>query len=86
MGRKRAARKVASTDKLKTRAQKQARNTFLKKMTKGVEKGELSMARRQGLEKRLDKLKPKIDKLARKLLPKVRKAEIAKKRGNQQSD
>jgi len=86
MGRKRAARKVASVDKLKTRAQKQARNTFLKKMTKGVDKGELSMARRQGLEKRLDKLKPKIDKLARKLLPKVRKAEIAKKRGSQQSD
>ena len=55
-------------------------------MTKGVDKGELSMARRQGLEKRLDKLKPKIDKLARKLLPKVRKAEIAKKRGSQQSD
>ena len=86
MGRKRAERKVASVDKLKKRAQKQARNTFLKKMTKGVDKGELSMARRQGLEKRLDKLKPKIDKLARKLLPKVRKAEIAKKRGSQQSD
>jgi len=86
LGRKRAARKVASIDKLKTRAQKQARNTFLKKMTKGIDKGELSMARRQGLEKRLDKLKPKIDKLAKKILPKVRKAELAKKRGGQKSD
>jgi hypothetical protein len=86
MGRKRAARKVASMDKLKQRAQKQARNTLLKKITKDVPKDELSMSRRQSIEKRLDKMKPKIDKLAKKLLPKVRQAEIQKKRGGQSKD
>jgi len=86
MGRKRAARKVASMDKLKTRAQKQARNTFLKKITKGIDKGELSLSRRASIEKRLDKMKPKIDKLAKKMLPKVRKAELEKKRGGKKSD
>lgn len=86
MGRKRAARKVASVDKLKTRAQKQARNTFLKKITKGMDKGELSLSRRASIEKRLDKMKPKIDKLAKKLLPKVRKSELEKKRGGKKSD
>jgi hypothetical protein len=86
MGRKRAARKVANIDTLKKRAQKQARNQFLNKITKDVPKDELSLSRRQGIEKRLDKMKPKIDKLARKLLPQVRKGELEKKRGDQKSD
>ena len=86
MGRKRAARKTANMDTLKKRAAKQARMTFLKKITKGMDKGELSMSRRQSIEKRLDKMKPKIQKLAKKLLPKVRKAELTKKRGGNKSD
>ena len=86
LGRKRAERKVASMDKLKQRAQKQARNTFLQKITKDIPKDELSMSRRQSIEKRLDKMKPKIDKLAKKLLPKVRQSEIQKKRGGQSDD
>ena len=86
IGRKRAARKIASPEKLKKRAQKQARMTILKKITKGIDKGELSMSRRQSIEKRLDKMKPKIQKLAKKLLPKVRKAELTKKRGGNKSD
>jgi hypothetical protein len=86
MGRKRAARRVANIDTLKKRAAKQARNTFLKKITKDVPKDELSLARRQSIEKRLDKMKPKIDKLAKKLLPKVRKGELERKRGKKSSD
>jgi hypothetical protein len=81
MGRKRAARKIASMDVLKKRAMKQARTTIAKKLTKGVDKSELSMARKASIEKRLDKIKPKIAKLAKKLLPKVRKQELARKRG-----
>lgn len=86
MGRKRAARKVASPEKLKKRAMKQARMTFLKKITKGADKGDLSMGRRASIEKRLDKMKPKIQKLAKKLLPKVRKGELERKRGGKKSD
>jgi hypothetical protein len=86
MGRKRAARKFADMDKLKKRAQKQARTMFFKKLTKGADKGKLSFARRQEIEKRLDKMRPKIDKVARKLLPKVRKMEKDRKRGGQNKD
>jgi len=86
MGRKRAARKVASMDTIKKRAMKQARNTFLKKITKGADKGDLSMGRRASIEKRLDKMKPKIQKLAKKLLPTVRKGELERKRGTKKSD
>jgi thiamine kinase-like enzyme len=81
LGRKRAARKMANMETLKKRAKKQARNMIAKKLTKGVSKGDLNMARRMEIEKRLEKMKPKIDKLAKKLLPKVRKAELARKKG-----
>jgi len=86
IGRKKAARKFADMDKLKKRAQKQARMTFFKKITKGMSKDELSFARRQDIEKRLDKMGPKIDKLARKLLPKVRQQEKDRKRGGNKDD
>lgn len=81
MGRKKAARRVASMDVLKKRAMKAARNTIAKKFTKGIDKSELSMARKADIEKRLDKIKPKIAKLAKKLLPKIRKKELDRKRG-----
>ena len=44
IGKKKAAKKIASMDKLKKRANKQARELLLKKLTKGKGKGDLSMA------------------------------------------
>jgi len=85
LGRKKAARRFASTEVLKKRARKAARTALMKKFTKEVPKGELSFARRQEIEKRLDKMGPKIDKMARKLLPQVRKKELARKRGGGKS-
>ena len=81
LGRKRAARKIASMDVLKKRARKAARNVILKKLIKNTPKAELSMARRQDLEKRLEKKKAVIDKLSKKLLPQVRKKEMERKKG-----
>ena len=81
MGRKRASRKIASMDTLKKRSRKAARTVLLKKMTKDVPKGELSLSRRQDIEKRLEKKKGIIDKMAKKLLPQVRKKEMMKKKG-----
>ncbi len=86
IGRKKAARKIADMDTLKKRARKQARNLLLKKITKDIPKGELSFARRQSIEKQLDKKKAVIDKIAKKLLPKVRKAEIEKKKKARSGD
>lgn len=80
IGRARAARKMANMDTLKKRAKKAARNMLAKKFAKGIAKADLNMAKRQEIEKRLDKMKPKIDKLAKKLLPKVRKAELERKK------
>jgi hypothetical protein len=86
MGRRRAERKIASMDTLKKRARKAARNVLLKKLTKDTPKGELSMSRRQDIEKRLEKKKGVIDKLSRKLLPQVRKKEMERKKGGNSAD
>lgn len=82
LGRRRAAKRTANMDTLKKRARKQARNILLKKLTKDTPKSDLSLARRKDLEKRLDKKKNVIDKMARKMLPQVRKQDLARKRGS----
>jgi hypothetical protein len=81
LGRKKAARRFASQEVLKKRARKAARMALMKKLTKDIPKDELSFARRQEIEKRLDKMGTRIDKMARKLLPQMRKKELERKRG-----
>lgn len=81
MGRKRAMRKTAGKDRLQKRARRAARTAILKKLTKDVPKGELNFARRQEIEKRLDKMGPRIDRLAKKMFPSIRKKEVMRKKG-----
>jgi hypothetical protein len=80
-GKRKAKNKIASPDKLKTRARKQARNEVEKKILKDKNKADLSFSARQALEKRVDAKKAMIDRIAKKQLPKTRKAELEKKRG-----
>tara|TARA_R110002096_G_scaffold69149_1_gene166307 strand:- start:1270 stop:1719 length:450 start_codon:yes stop_codon:yes gene_type:complete len=88
LGRRRASKKIATMDKLKKRARKQARELIVKKLTKDIPKSELSVARKMDIEKRMDRpaVRSRIDRLARKGLPKVRQAEIQKKRGRKPDD
>ena len=86
LGRKRAAKRIASQEKLMMRSRRKAREFILKRLTKDIPKSELTFARRQELEKRLDKMKGRIEKIAKRLLPKVRKAELDKKRGGGKKD
>ena len=79
LGRKRAARKVASMDVLKKRAVKAARNKIALKITKGIPTSQLSMSRKMDIEKKLAKKGAIIQKVAKKLLPGIRKKEMAKK-------
>lgn len=83
IGRERAKRKMADKKKLEKRANRKARDAIVKKITKDIPKSELSYARKQEIEKRLDKpaMKARIKRLARKMFPKVRKAEVERKKG-----
>jgi len=82
LGQERAKRRFASKEKLGKRAERQARMAMFKKLTKDIPKSELTYARRQEIEKRLEKpaFKQRIKMIARRNLPKVRKQEIERKR------
>lgn len=77
-GREKAKRKLATPDKLLKRAQKAARKEVEKKLLKGKSKSDLSFSARQGLEKKVDKKKGVIKRVAKKLLPSVRKKDRSK--------
>ena len=81
--RKIAMKRKASPEKLKSRAMKKARDIITKKILKDRKKSELSIAGREALEKKLNKKKTVIKRIAKKILPKVRGAESEriKKRG-----
>ena len=81
VGKERAKRKIADVKKLRVRARKAARNILAKKLTSGIPKSELNPKRKEEIEKRLAKMGPAIDRIAKKMFPIVRKKEIEKKRG-----
>lgn len=83
LGRERAKRRMAKPDVLRKRANKAARTLILKKITKGIPKDELSFARRQEIEKRLEKpaVKKRINMLAKRMYKDVRKKEVERKKG-----
>jgi hypothetical protein len=77
-------KRKASPEKLKLRSVKKAREILMKKILKDKSKSDLSIAGRETLEKKLASKKAVIAKIAKKLLPKVKKAEterLAKLRG-----
>tara|TARA_A100001515_G_C4583716_1_gene213823 strand:+ start:303 stop:818 length:516 start_codon:yes stop_codon:yes gene_type:complete len=83
IGRERQKRKMADKGRLQKRAVKQARNQLVKKITKGKSKRDLSFARRQEIEKRLEKpaMKKRIERLAKRMFPSIRRAEVQRKKG-----
>lgn len=88
MARKRAERKFADMDTLKKRARRQARNAMAAKLVKDMPKDELSVARKKGLEKRLNspQMQARIDRQSKKLIKTVRKQEVERKRNRNKSD
>lgn len=81
MGARKARKRAADPARLKKRARKAARTLLFKKFSKGKTKNELPFARRQEIEKRLDKMAGRIDKVAKKMLPSIRKREKDRRSG-----
>ena len=72
IARKRMMKRVANPARIKKRARKQARDMIYKKLTKGIPRSELTPAKKRELEKRIDKMKPRVNRLTRKIMPQVR--------------
>ena len=79
-GRRRMAKKAASMDKLKIRARKAAIQIIRKKVAgkKGEKYATLSPSEKMLIDKRVATKKSAVDRIAKKLLPQVRKADLAK--------
>lgn len=73
--RKRAMKRRAGKEKLMQRAIKAARKMVEKKLLAGKDKADLAFAQRSALEKKVAKKKSAIQRIAKRLLPKIKKAE-----------
>jgi len=78
MRRKMARKRRADPDKIKARATKRARMAMFKKLAGGKSKSGMSYSQRAAVEKRLRAKSGAIKRIARKLLPTVRKDDMAK--------
>ena len=62
------------------RAKKHARNQMFQRIAK-KNRGEVTPARQAAIEDRLNKMKGRIEKMARKMLPQIRKMEKERRSG-----
>ena len=85
MGRRKAAKRVANKEVIQKRANRQARRAVLDKILKGKDKGELSYGARASAEKLVNKRQSMIKRLAKKLVPQVRKADRDKNKPKKES-
>ena len=81
----RKKKRMKTNDQLKTKAMKQARAILFKKMSGGKAASELAMGARIAIGKKLDKKKGVIQKLSKKLFPKVKKGEVERLKKFRQS-
>ena len=73
--RERSRRRMAGVEKLRLRSRKQARNLLRQKFMKGKQYKDLPYATRAAIDKQLDRKKALVGRIAKRILPKVRKKE-----------
>ena len=78
IARNRMKNRVANPERIKKRAKKQAIDKIYKKLTKGMSRKDVTPAKKAELEKRITKMKPRVNRIAKKLLPSVRRAAYGK--------
>lgn len=82
VARRRALKKRADVAHLTKRARAAAKNAFRKRMLGGKSYAELSLGTRASIDARLKSKQKAVNKLAQRLLPKFRRAEMARKLGS----
>jgi spore germination cell wall hydrolase CwlJ-like protein len=84
--RKIAMKKKATPEKLMGRARKAAIKVLRNRMLKGKSYESLPAPQRQKIDQRIEKKKSAIEKIAKKLLPKLRKQETERMGGSNKGD
>lgn len=78
--RKRMAKRKASPEKLRNRARKKAIALMKKKVSGGKAYADMSAAEKQVVDKKIEKRKAAIERIAKRLIPQVRQAETERMR------
>jgi len=81
LGRLRASKRVASRDVLKKRAKRAARSQMFKKVSSGKGRSNVAYSARGSFEKMVNMRKGAVANLTRKLIPKLKKAEMKRRSG-----
>jgi len=83
MARKRALRRAATLDKIKLRARKKAINIIRRKVAgkKGLDYAKLSPGEKMIIDKKVAKRKAAIDRIAKRMIPQVRRADLMRLSG-----
>jgi len=84
--RKIASRKKAGTEKLMGRAKKAAKELLRNRILKNKKYNELPFAQRAMVDKKIEKKSALIDKIAKKLLPSIRKKEVERLKNRNKGD
>ena len=79
IARDRAMKRTPTREVIKKRAARQARKDMFKKMTRGQDKGDVAIAKRADIEKRLDRMKPRLQRMAQRLVPTIQKKDRERK-------
>ena len=80
----RSALKIASPEKIKSKAHKKAKEVFANKLIGGKSWNDLSDQEKSNIEKKLVKKKSAIEKLSKKLMKAVKKQELARVKANRE--
>ena len=79
LARKIQANRLASPDRIKTRAQIRARNLLIKRLYHGRSRSDIPLAQRKAVDTKLGRMKNTIDRLSRKLIRRVKNDDIRRK-------
>ncbi len=79
MGARRQKNKVADRSRLVNRSKRDVRSSLFRKLSRGKSKGEVPLGQRVAIDRRLARMGKRIERIAMRMLPKVRKMDIDRK-------
>lgn len=79
LARKMQAHRLASSDRIKSRAKTRARNILIKRLYQGRSRSDIPLTQRKAVDLKLAKMKGTVARLSRKLIRRVKQDDIRRK-------
>ena len=79
LARKMQAHRLASSDRIQSRAKVRARNILIKRLYQGRSRSDIPLAQRKAVDTKLARMKGSVNRLSRKLIRRVKQDDIRRK-------